>query len=222
MIYKYLKLILSFISDISWPLIIVLFVFLFEDQIRFLIKNLKKGSAGSLSFEIDQNHQNPKEISTLDSEISNTSPNNELNEYLELYSQSSREIVASSIIRESKSIIGESKDFEKLLTFTTLLYFEKHFQSIYNIIYGSQIEILDKLNTNNNETKESLKYIFDNAVNRSPDFYKDYSYGQYLNFLERYALIYILENNNILIGDQGKDFLTFVNRLGLSKTKNWY
>lgn len=221
--YHYWKLFLDFLSSVSWPILIMLIIIFFEEQIRYLIKNVKKVNAGGGSIEINNLQQKQDEGSSLDTETLAVPINNPLVDYLNMYTESSRDIVKSSIEREASITLEPSlENFEGLSTYTILLYIEKHFQNLYRLIYGSQIEILYKLETNNNETKDSIKYIYDNAVAKLPDFYKDYSYGQYLQFMEKYAVIYIAENNNIVITDQGLDFLTFIERCNLSRTPGIY
>ncbi|HLA55651.1 MAG TPA: hypothetical protein VK623_06105 [Flavobacterium sp.] len=220
--YKYWALFLNFLADISWPVLIMLIVIFFEEQIRYLIKNTKKVNVGGGSIEIQNSQQTQTEATTLDAEILDIESNDELYEYLREFTESSQEIVKASILRDSKIVIETGENFNRLLTYSMLLYFEKHFQNVYRLIYGSQIEILYKIDGNDNETKDSLKYIYENAVAKSPNSYAEYSYGQYLQFMESYALIYIAENNNVKITDQGRDFLTFIERVNLPKTKSFY
>lgn len=215
------KLFLDFLSSIAWPTLIMLIVIFFEKQIRRLIKNIKKVEAAGSSIEI--NPQQSTKAKSLNSEELETEQEIPLNEFLQKYTQSSRDIVKGVILRESETVNNSnSEDFNKLLVYAMLLYLDKYFRNLHSFIYGSQIELLMKINTNNNETKDSLKYIYDNAVLVNPSTYLNYSYGQYLQYLQNNALISISENNNIVIMDQGKDFLTFIDLYDMPKVKPIY
>lgn len=214
------KLFLDFLSSVAWPTLIMLIVIFFEKQIRKLIKNIKKVEAAGGSIEINNQQQSSGKVKSLNAEILEAEPEIPLNEYLYRYTQSSRDLVRGVILRESETENnGNSDDFNRLLVYSMLMYFDKYFRNIYVYIYGSQIELLMKLLTNNNETKESLKYYYDNAVSVNPNTYSNYSYGQYLQFLQGNELIHIFENNNIVITDQGRDFLTHLNLYQLPTTK---
>ena len=219
--FKYWKLFLDFLSSVAWPTLIMLIVIFFEKQIRKLIKNIKKVEAVGSSIEISPQQSNKSK--SLNSEILEVEPEIPLNEFLQKYTQSSRDIVKDVILKESGTVNNNtSEEYNKLLVYSMLLYFDKYFKNIYNYIYGSQIELLLKLHTNDNETKDSLKYIYDNATIVNPTTYSNYSYGQYLKFLQDNDLIFISENNNIIITDQGIDFLTFLNLYDMSKVKPIY
>ena len=196
-------------------------VIFFEKQIRKLIKNIKKVEAAGSSIEINQ--QQSTKTKSLNSEALDVEHEIPLNEFLQKYTQSSRDIVKNLILKESETENNDnSKDFNKLLVYSMLLYFDKYFRNIHYYIYGSQIELLMKLMTNDNETKESLKYIYDNAAVVNPSTYSNYSYGQYLQFLQNNSLISVSENNNVVILDQGIDFLTYIDLYDMPKVKFIY
>lgn len=215
------KLFLDFLSSVAWPILIMLIVIFFEKQIRKLIKNIKKVEAAGSSIEINQ--QQSTKTKSLNSEALDVEHEIPLNEFLQKYTQSSRDIVKNLILKESETENNDnSEDFNKLLVYSMLLYFDKYFRNIHYYIYGSQIELLMKLMTNDNETKESLKYIYDNAAVVNPSTYSNYSYGQYLQFLQNNSLISVSENNNVVILDQGIDFLTYIDLYDMPKVKFIY
>ena len=84
------------------------------------------------------------------------------------------------------------------------------FEKIYNIIFGSQLYILERVNTTSNETKESLKIYYDNAQRASPEFYSTYAYDDYFNFLVSNELIIADDSGNYGITWLGRDFLKYI------------
>ena len=85
----------------------------------------------------------------------------------------------------------------------------RHFDSIYSSIFGSQIRILERLNTLLPETRDSLQIYYNNAENLNPKFFDNYPYKNYLNFLISFNLIRE-DNENISITELGIDFLKYL------------
>jgi hypothetical protein len=81
---------------------------------------------------------------------------------------------------------------------------------IYNFIYGSQIKLLQKLNSGGQFPKEKIKYFYDAAKDIWPDLYNNYSFEQYMNFLSSAGLVVISSNGVVTLTSLGQDFLRFL------------
>ena len=93
------------------------------------------------------------------------------------------------------------------------------FERIYYLIFGSQIRLLQHLNSAFSAPKEEFKFYFDNTVELNPAFFKDYDYDQYLNFLIGNNLIDEDKNGIIAVSIIGRDFLKYIVEEGLSDYK---
>ncbi len=89
------------------------------------------------------------------------------------------------------------------------------FEKLYASIYGSQIRLLELLNTQSYgcENKEELKSFYDDAATRFPNVFDKYSYNDYLNFLIMNKVI--TDNNGLIcITHIGKEFLMYLIKTG--------
>lgn len=85
----------------------------------------------------------------------------------------------------------------------------RHFDTIYNSIFGSQIRLLEDLNTLRPSTKETLSHYYQSAKLNNPSFFENYAYEDYLDFLANFNLI-IKEDGIYQITILGVDFLKYL------------
>jgi hypothetical protein len=94
------------------------------------------------------------------------------------------------------------------------------FERINALIWGSQIYILEHLNTiRTGVNKDEIKRLFyDDAITRYPLYYVGYSYEAYLRFLKASQLI-IEENEILKITNLGVEFLRYLAETGRSTAR---
>lgn len=105
-----------------------------------------------------------------------------------------------------------------LLKYAQIAYLVMTFNGIYNNIYGSQIKIVQKLNSSSFVKKDELNVYYDNAKASSPKVYENYSYSKYLKFLINANFIQE-DGDNVMITTLGRDFLKFIVDSGFSFEK---
>jgi len=92
------------------------------------------------------------------------------------------------------------------------------FSEVYRLIWGSQLNLLDYLNSHNGQPAESLRSFYNLGATLYPEYYKEYSFEQWLGFLKDQLLI--REDRGLIsITVRGREFLTHLARVGLSKNK---
>ena len=92
------------------------------------------------------------------------------------------------------------------------------FEQVYREIFGSQINLLQFLNSRpQGETDENLKVFYDHAVTEYPNL-ANYPYTDYLNYLHRSGLITRRGELNLL-SQLGRAFLEYLIREGYSLTR---
>jgi len=94
------------------------------------------------------------------------------------------------------------------------------FERTYNIIYGSQISLLRKLSG----FAEGIPYKnvethFEEAKNNFPEYYKNWTLKQYLNYLVESKFVE-RKGNDLLITKRGTDFLGILSITGYSENKS--
>ncbi|MCU0423866.1 MAG: hypothetical protein MUC81_13755 [Bacteroidia bacterium] len=203
--------IIQIIDVLKWPILVLIIVLLIKKPIVDLINRVTKIGHGGTSFEAEQQKSAEKQEKR---QISN------VDRALGLFRLETVEIFKSAVLQEINldSIPTEKEKTELLMNYSIALYIIKHYELIYNSIYGSQLLILQQLNTFTYEDNESLKRYYDYAVERSPKFYDNYSYEEYIEFLYSFNLI-VLENGRVIITVLGIDFLKYITETGKTLNK---
>lgn len=193
---------IQLVDTIKWPILIIIGLLIFRKPIIDLINRITKVGYGSKSIEAKQqitaSEKKSEEISHIDRVVGLFRP-----ETIETF----REEVSKET--EVSKLKTDEEKIERLTNYGSLLYIMRHFDILYNNIFGSQIRILEYVNSHSQITHESIKFIYENAKKNHPKFYDDYSYDEYLNFLFAYTLI--REDDGILnITILGIDFLKYL------------
>ena len=202
-----------------WPIVAIIVVLLLRKTIINLLNRLNKFGFAGVAAEAVQQKENSERI-VPEQGIKKPTKNELLEKGLGIFSAQTLERASSVVDDESKVETFENVDdkVEILHKYSQALYLILNFERYYNSIYGSQLYILERANTHS-ETKESLKRFYDAAVKIHPEFYSNYSYDQYLDFLIIRELIIFDEQENCSITWLGRDFLKFLVETGRSLNK---
>ena len=216
MTYHILKEVFEFLTAMSWPLTSLLIFYYLKDPLIDFLKNIKKVSYAGAEFVTNQQKINETEID-LTLELPESS---NLNNILNKFSKTSNDFAEQILENETQisEISNTETKIERLFNYSKLLIIIKTAERIYYSIYGSQIRILQRLNHSNTEKIDDLKFYFENAQKTYPTVFKEYSYENYLYFLQQNGLIQLIDNN-ATITDVGRDFLRFIIESNLSFEK---
>ncbi len=208
------------LKTIAWPTVCLTILFVLKEPLIELIKRINKigndktGVYLESTINVPQKDNQPIE--------SNGGISNDLiNKVLNLVSKATLESVENSIKQETDldNISTESEKKDLLFNYSKALYLVKEFREIYQIIFGSQIKLLQSLNGSKNDNEKSLLTFYESASLKYPEAYNNYKYSQYLHFLEVNNLIKRDDNDIIVITIFGRDFLKFITENGYSIDK---
>ena len=198
---------------ILWPAVVLILgivaLFIFKQPITRLLDRTERISRKGLS-------------TTRPQEISAPSPKSQLAEFM---SQTEHVMVreAEKNIRANVDRMNIKKpvDRERAIVrgFASLVVVHT-FEKAYSTLYGSQLSALEYLNDNRNkqQTKSDIRAFYDWAVSNFPDVYKEYSFEQWLAYLQNLVLVQINgEDVSITVG--GKEFLKYLLDQGYSKNR---
>jgi len=219
--YHTLELLLNFITSIFWPLVTIIIFTSLRKPIANLINNIKKIGYGNAGIETNISSNQKVDSSVIDI-LGDGNDESYLDTLMSKFSESTFEHIVESVENDTRisTVEGFQNKYERMHKYAKLLLLIKNAEKIYDLIYGSQIRLLQRLNHTTTETKDSLKFYYDNAVKTYPTAYEKYTYESYLNFLYSYGLILLEENNeNVRITDAGKDFLRYLIEANLSLEK---
>lgn len=209
----------EFIKIIIWPMVAIIIVLILRKTIINLLNRINKIGFAGLAAEAVQQKDSIERIQP-EKGIKNEIKNEVLEKGLGIFSNHTLERVSNTVQEESKVNTFKSTEdkIDILHKYSQTLYLILTFERLYNSIYGSQLDILERTNTNT-ENRETLKRFYDSAVNKYPEFYSNYTYDEYLDFLISQDLIIFNEEGNCSITWLGRDFLKFLIESGKSLNK---
>jgi hypothetical protein len=131
--------------------------------------------------------------------------------------QEQKDIVKKEVI-DKHYLEGEARE-EELITAlaTTVLFYG--FDSTYFIIFGSQLGALQQLNSEPMLAVEALRPWYELGAIGSPTTYENYSFEQWLNFLQLSGLIRRDNGPTVQITIRGRSFLKYLVHRGYPLTK---
>jgi hypothetical protein len=203
--------IIPIIDVLKWPILVLIVVLLIKKPIVDLINRITKIGHGGTSLEAEQQKsagkQEKRQVSNVDRALG-------------LFRSETVEFFRTAVLQETNldNIPTDKEKTELLLNYSIAIYIIKHYEMIYNAIYGSQLMILQQLNTFAFENNETLKRYYNYAVEQSPKFYDNYPYEDYIEFLHSFNLI-VEEENRVKITILGIDFLKYITETGKSLNK---
>ena len=206
------ELVLQLLLVIIWPIVALIIFWSLREPLKDFIGKIKKFGFGPFSAEATPSQkqskfgENPPIDSLIDKNI-----NEPIETALNSYSKSTI-ILLEDIVKRATNIDALPTPEEKekaLLQYSKLAFLTLQFVATYSNIYGSQIRLLQRLNSNTLVKKNELIWYYNSAKANSPKEYENYPYSEYLKFLIDAHLIQE-EENNVRITALGRDFLKFL------------
>jgi hypothetical protein len=115
---------------------------------------------------------------------------------------------------QGRGLTDASPDTMRVLTRSAAaLWVVVDFERIYNLVYGSQLQILTHLNSVPRASEAELRPFYDAAVSQYPDVFRAYPFEPYINYLVSQHLI-TQQGNTFTITVKGREFLTYLIRQG--------
>lgn len=213
-----LKPIIELINSSKWIIVILGISYILKNPISSLIGKIKGVSAGGVDVSFEQNQDQ-----SVDNGLNNTSTNDLVDNILNKYSPETIQLLDDIIKKETNYSATESSiiQADKFLKYSQALLLQMKYDNIYSIIYGSQLKLLLKLNSEITSTKTELISFFTKAKNEHPERYSNYSYEAYLNYLHNVNLIIEKDNEDISITIYGKDFIKYIVNRGYELDKRF-
>ena len=104
----------------------------------------------------------------------------------------------------------DREKYETLLKYSTTLYIIKTFETLYNTIWGSQLQLIQNLNSVGVADNGILSHYYDYAKTQYPDAYDKYPIEDWTKFLIEYQLMRRVDSEHVEITTVGIDFLKFL------------
>lgn len=203
----------------TWPqAIIIIFVISlckFTPNIRRLLDRIKRVGREGISFsETEAQPVPPTSMEEIKDKTDQFSQNNTVTiTTIALTQNALKEFI-------NKQSLNDNEKISLLIKELAETFFYLRCQATYNSIFGSQIQLLKKLNLYRIQglSVSEIEKYFNDASALFPDFYAKWNSVMYLNFLHQSHLI-TMNRDNYCITEFGVDFLVWLQRAGVSENK---
>lgn len=201
------------LKDVIWPVTVIILFLLFYKPISKLVESITALRRKGVEIDFGKPSQQKQVIEPdmkLEAEFDPTVISN--------IEKRVEEDLNLKNVEDIEEKIRRLKKYATIKEITTI------YLNLYLIIYGSQLRLLQYLNFRRGigETKENLKkQFYDPASNLFSEFYKNYTFEEYFNFLLTWSLVTTVGGDRYGITITGKDFLTYLTRQGLAFDKQY-
>lgn len=191
--------------------VIVVFLFLFRSQISGLISRIRAIGKKGIDIGDHQERQTPPM----------TDPRKAADDILtqlnvNQYYLAQQEMVKKEL--EQRNLPIDSDTARVLLSYTGALFIALDFERIYSSIWGSQISILNFLNTRISAGRTEIQPYYEVGETLYPEVFKTYPFEKYIAFLVSQGLVQ-QDAEVYTITLKGRTFLLYLVNQGLNQNK---
>ena len=199
-------------EHLVWPVAILIIVLVFKKPLASRLNNLKKANIkGEFEFEPQQSQTPIKlEVASVNIPI----PTDTVGMQKEFEELIRRDLVAANIQDQT---LKENI----LISHLAATQLNASYERVNCSIFGSQIDLLRALNSSaNSSSSANLKIFYDDACRKYPEFYKNYIFQAYLDYLLRMGLV---EQNEAgyKITKFGIGYLVYITGKGLTGFRHY-
>lgn len=208
------EVVLEYFKVLIWPSIIALSVFIiYRKNIASFIDRIWKLKFPGGELEVEKQ----KGLQSADEESSREDMKEALIQQKNLIND------IKSRYKEQYQVLEENAQqvFQQLLNELSIKDIQLDFERIYNLIFGSQIALLELLlPIPEGESRIFLNLYYSRVkVLNSPTF-DNWAFDVYVDFLIKNKLVEFTPTGNFRIIEKGRGFLSYITNLGYPKNKN--
>jgi len=187
-------------SILAWPVAVVvislLFMLIFRKPLTDFIGRINKLGIGNKTVSA-----NPTTIQKQKTELNENESKDTIDVVFEIFSKETMTIIEERIkdVTKIDNLSSPNEKVTKLFRYSQALNLAATFDRVYNKIYNSQIKILDFLNSSTSRNKDDVKPFYEQAKANYPDWFKNYSFDAYLNYLVVNLMIVITPEHIVSI-----------------------
>jgi hypothetical protein len=192
----WVDLIIRTFHEIAWPGAAIWIGWYFRDAILEQLPRVTKVGPVTLNPPAQANARLPKASNEVIKQVEHSIP--------------------GDLLKEARDTIKEkfpNSDDDDLLTLSGALLVGGMFERTYGLIFGSQISFLQQMN-GGPLTIEHAREFYDRAKAAFVEVYKNYSFEQWLNFMESFILLSKTADGRLAITARGRGFLSYLTENG--------
>ena len=216
---EWYEIVFKVLDILKWPASIVIIAWIFKNPINKLIGGIKKVGYKNFEFQSDSIQRTQDGDNKLEAEISRVEspdPVEKLRRAISVFDESTVDTAKTNIAQliELDKVTEPEKKVSLIYEYSAFLYIVNNFVSIDHMIYGSQIKLLQLVNTLQRYTLIDLQYLYNKAKEKFSPYLDNYSYEDYIGWMKSNELITVNEDQSVAITLKGRDFLNFLVKMG--------
>jgi hypothetical protein len=203
---------------LRWPLVVVVLLLIFRKQVAGLLDRIRDFKLWGAGAQIGPPEALSAEKRQVDAVTRTTANSLSITLESELPNPIRRRM---DLIRQELARIEFDSDPQKvefLIKQLAAAQTVARFELVYNLIFGTQIDLLKRLNMGGPMTWQEAEASYQAALRIFPGFYARYPINRYIGFLSGNELL-IRDQNQLVISDDGREFLSWMARNGRGEIK---
>lgn len=198
---------------VSWPVLAVVFIIIFRSQIATFLLSIRRLTREGIEIapQSQQATREPAPVTTSSAVEAERLMRADSPILLEQENRIRQDI-------QSHGLSGQ--DLVNVLVRRLAVYqWSYFFESVYSVIWGSQLRILQYLNPlSTGALIANVQTFYAEAARQYPAAFASYPFENYIRYLESMQLI-TKSNGNVAITPRGREFLVYLTRMGKALNK---
>jgi len=205
---------MEILQILKWPITVlvslIIIALMFKVEFSKLLSKAKGFNlkAGGFKFET----QEEKLVANQDEVVEKEQQKSLLENATKIFRPETIVLFRGYVQLETKyeTLSSDHDKFNRLLDYSVIIYILKRFEWIYDNIFGSQIALLQALNSLGPHDNTIFNFYYAQAKKRYPEAYEGFSLETYPKFLFSNNLIAVDNDQKIQISILGLDFLKYL------------
>jgi hypothetical protein len=187
---------------LAWPAAVLLLGWLFRHEIRNKFSDIESAGLSGVTFRA-QEKKGVVDIQGLQLDVANHRP--------------AVRMIEESIFNELKRLADEEQ-IKTLVNQLAIARLGRHFEEIYSIIFGSQIDGLRRIEAAGGDVSLGDAEEFYANVQSQNEFYAKHTFSEWSQYLKVMNLVR-MEGSTVTLTDMGQEFLLFVASVKANQTR---
>ena len=204
--------IVEMVSNLAWPIVVVVSVFLLKDKLKSLFGGgVKSAKYGDKEIHFFDGQQTTKATPSEQQDLKHLIPEDPTGIRDELDQRIRGQLSQINTDEEKIDVLVKNLAQQQLTS---------AFEKVYYYIFGSQIRLLEFLSVQESGTSETTDILpfFEEFKKSNPESLAEAKLSDYLNFFVSWGLLQC-GDNQYTITKQGRAFLTYITAMQLNKNK---
>jgi hypothetical protein len=218
-----LKALIEILKIVAWPAIVVWLIWYLRDEVKRAATRITKLGLTGAEFAPPPPEQVPSApqtgVSAIPSgsqPVAQTAGGNRLQQFIAniraFMSGEALDPAVQAVRADLPDKLGNNQtdQLEGLIYTVASLNVQLAHERTYNTIFGSQIQLLTQMVPAMGASPQMARETYEQAKSTHPEFYRTYSFGDWIGFLLGSGLCAVAQNGNYVLTPYGRAFLKYI------------